>query len=701
MSSLDTKIKYLTSVGEKRASIFNTELEIFTFEDLLYYFPYKYIDKTKFYKIEEIDVDLSYIQVKGKITNFKLIEYNNRKRLSAIIDDGTGKIELIWFKGFSWLTSFLKLDKEFIVFGKPSQFKNMINIVHPEIEEVIANQNKNVVSFQSEYSLTEKLKKSFITSKVIHKLQKFALKATYKEIEENLPDDLMKQTKLLSRNQALLNIHYPQSQELFKKANYRLKFEELFFIQLSILFKKNQRSKKLIGFNFDKIGDYFNNFYKKNLPFELTNAQKRVVKEIRKDLGKKDKQMNRLLQGDVGSGKTIVAIMTMLIALDNGFQACLVAPTEILAIQHFESIKKLLAGLNIKVDLLTGSSTKRHRLVLHEELIKGYLQILVGTHAIMEDVVQFKNLGVVIIDEQHRFGVAQRAKLWGKNTQVPHVLVMTATPIPRTLAMTLYGDLEYSIIDELPPNRKAIKTIHSFDNQRLRIFEFIRKEIKKGHQVYVVYPLITESEHFDYKDLEDGYESITRAFPAPEYAVSVMHGQMHAREKEKAMQLFTKGITQIMVATTVIEVGVDVPNASLMIIESAEKFGLSQLHQLRGRVGRGAEQSYCVLMTSFKLTKEGRKRIKVMVDTNDGFKIAEEDLRLRGSGNLQGTEQSGMPFKLRISNLYEDGNILSYARDMANMILGKDNLLEKPENKILIEHLKKLKKNKLNWSIIS
>ncbi len=700
MSILETDIKYLKSVGEKRAKILNNELEIFNFRDLLYHFPYKYIDKTKFDKINEIDYKSKSVQIKGVISHFEIYENNFKKRFVAKLKDKTGKIELIWFKNFYWLENFLEIDKEFIVFGKPNIFRDKVNLVHPEIEKV--NKEKKINTFLvPEYSTTEKMKKKFISSKIVQKLQKFVFIKSYEKIEENLPEHLIEKLNLMRRKKSLLHIHFPKNQDFLKAARFRLKFEELFFIQLEILFKKNIFLEKNVGYKFTKVGKYFNNFYKKNLPFELTNAQKKVTKEIRRDCFG-HKQMNRLLQGDVGSGKTIVALMIILIALDNDFQACIVAPTEILAKQHFAKFQEMLKGLGINVDILTGSTKQKYRKFLHSNLKDGTLQILIGTHAIMEDIVEFQNLGIVIIDEQHRFGVAQRAKLWKKNFSPPHILVMTATPIPRTLAMTVYGDLDFSIIDEMPPNRKEIKTFHRYDNQRLRVFKFIHEEIKRGRQIYIVYPLITESEHFDYKDLEDGYESIVRAFPSPKYTVGVAHGKMKAEEKEKSMQLFVKGISQILIATTVIEVGVDVPNASVMIIESAERFGLSQLHQLRGRVGRGADQSYCILMTSFKLTNDAKKRLKIMTETNDGFKIAEEDLKVRGSGNLDGTEQSGLPFQLKISNLREDGEILERARKEAKIILETDKNLENQENEILLEYLKKEEKNKkTQWGKIS
>jgi len=628
---LQQEIKFLTGVGPKRAELLNKELKIFTFEDLLYYFPYKYIDRSKFYQIRDLIPELPHIQLKGKIIGFEQIGGGRKKRLVAYFTDGTGTLELVWFKGLSYIQKNLQLNKEYIVFGKPGYFGGKYNIIHPEMEDSIKNQNVINAKLQAHYSTTEKLKKNYLSSRAIAKLINNLLLQIKDKIKETLPDYLIQKYKLISLQEALFNIHFPQNAEILKRAIYRLKFEELFYIQLNILQKRSIRLNKFNGFVFSRVGDFLNQFYEKNLPFELTNAQKRVLKEIRKDVGS-GKQMNRLLQGDVGSGKTLVALMSMLIALDNGFQACIMAPTEILANQHFETIKTFLDGLTINVQLLTGSTKTAVRKKIHEQLLNGEIQILIGTHALIEETVKFKNLGLVVIDEQHRFGVVQRAKLWKKNHQPPHVLVMTATPIPRTLSMTIYGDLDVSVIDELPPGRKPIKTIHLFDSKRLRLFGFMRQQIEQGRQIYIVYPLIKESEKMDYKDLEDGYESISRAFPPPKYAVSIVHGQMKAEEKDIAMNLFINGKTHIMVATTVIEVGVDIPNASVMVIESAERFGLLQLHQLRGRVGRGADQSYCILMTGYKLSNEARKRIDIMTKSNDGFEIAEADLKLRGPG---------------------------------------------------------------------
>jgi ATP-dependent DNA helicase RecG len=699
-NKLNTDISYLPGVGPKRAELLKKELEIGTIQDLLYYFPFKHIDRSKFYKIEQVREDMAYIQIKGRILGFSVQGAQFKQRLTAKFADETGTIELLWFKGLKYIQQSLSINKEYIVFGKPSKFNNKTNIVHPELEELNKSEQKITGALQSVYTVPEKLKKNYITSRVLEKLMQNAFVAVGKNIPESLPSYLLDNMKLPSIWESLKQIHFPESVALLQKAGFRLKFEELFYIQLHLLKQKQVRKDKFNGFNFSKIGKAFNDFYTKNLPFELTSAQKRVIKEIRKDLGS-GKQMNRLLQGDVGSGKTLVALMVMLIAIDNNYQCSLMAPTEILAKQHFKSISKMLEGLGLNISLLTGSTKAKERKLIHSELIDNKTNILIGTHALIEDIVRFHNLGLVIIDEQHRFGVAQRAKLWKKNSSPPHVLVMTATPIPRTLAMTLYGDLDVSVIDELPPGRKPVKTAHMFDSKRLRLFSFLKEQIKLGRQVYIVYPLIKESEKLDYKDLEDGYESISRAFPMPEYTISVVHGQMKPVEKDKAMQLFVKGQAQIMVSTTVIEVGVDVPNATVMVIESAEKFGLSQLHQLRGRVGRGAEQSWCILMSSYKLSNDARKRINTMVATNDGFEIAEADLKLRGPGDIEGTQQSGIAFDLKIANLAKDNKILEIARNKAVEILKNDAQLEHTENKILIKQLKIKTMHKVNWSAIS
>lgn len=697
---LEQDIKFLPGVGPKRAELFNKELNIYTVEDLLYFFPYKYIDRTRFYTIKEIDPSLPNIQVRGKITRYTKEGKKPKERLIAKFTDGTGTIDLVFFQGLKFVLENYEPGKEYIILGKPNVYNGSLNIIHPDIESVDKMEGQINASLQPFYNTTEKLKSNFITSRTIQKFQNNLWKDLKQRIDEKLPDYLLKRHNLPGLHESLFNIHFPQSPEALRRAQFRLKFEELFLIQLDLLKQKYNRYHKLDGLIFGKVGETFNSFYNHYLPFSLTNAQKKVIKEIRKDLGS-GKQMNRLVQGDVGSGKTLVALMTMLIAIDNGFQSCMMAPTEILATQHYNSIKKMLGDMPVTVELLTGSTPKKKRTTIAENLINGSLHILIGTHAVIEDTVRFDNLGFVIIDEQHRFGVGQRAKLWEKNPQTPHVLVMSATPIPRTLAMTLYGDLDISVIDELPPGRKPIKTIHYYDSKRLVMFGFLRQQIELGRQIYIVYPLIKESEKLDYKDLEDGCEAIARAFPPPRYVMSVVHGKMKANEKEFAMRLFKEGKTQIMVATTVIEVGVDVPNASVMVIESAERFGLSQLHQLRGRVGRGADQSYCILMSSYKLSEDARKRIEAMVNTSDGFEIAELDLKLRGPGDLEGTQQSGLAFDLKIANLAKDTQILQFSRDSATEVLENDPTLSKPENKILVETLSQTRNKEVNWGQIS
>lgn len=693
-------IKFLTGVGPRKSVILNQELKVFTVGDLIYYFPYKYVDRTKFYTIREINSSLPYIQVKGRITGMEMVGTGRNQRLVAYLTDGTGLLELIWFQGIKFVKQTLKTTVEYIVFGKPAEFNGQFSIVHPELDENKPESAKKEGYIQAFYNTSEKLKTNFLHSKVILKLQYAALQLAKGHIYESMPAWLVQKLSLLGLESALINIHFPENPQLLKKAEYRLKFEELFYIQLKLLHLKEDRHKKFKGHIFANVANYFNDFFYKHLPFELTGAQKRVVKEIRKDMGS-GRQMNRLLQGDVGSGKTMVALMSMLIALDNGFQCCMMAPTEILANQHLVSLQKFLGDMPVNVRLLTGSIKKKDRVIIHEESLNGKLHILIGTHALLEDIVQFKSLGIVVIDEQHRFGVTQRAKMWRKNFIPPHVLVMTATPIPRTLAMTVYGDLDVSVIDELPPGRKPIKTVHYFENKRAQLYDFIRNEIANGRQIYVVYPLISESEKLDYKYLEEGYEHIQKLFPSPEYSIGMVHGKMKPAAKEAEMQRFKQGETQILVATTVIEVGVDVPNASVMIIESSERFGLSQLHQLRGRVGRGAEQSFCILLSGFKLGVDSRKRIETMVATNDGFEIAEADMRLRGPGDIEGTQQSGIAFDLKISNLAKDGQILQYARDIATTIIAEDPMLEQPQNDILKRQLIALKKNHLNWGSIS
>ena len=697
---LSQDIKFLPGVGPRKSVILNQELKIFTIGDLIYYFPFKYVDRTKFYAIREINNTLPYIQVKGRITGTEMVGVGRNQRLVAYLTDGTGILELIWFQGVKFITQTLKTGIEYIVFGKPTEFNGQFSIVHPELDENSPDLSKKEGYIQAFYNTSEKLKSNFLHSKTILKLQYAALQLVNGQILESMPAWLVQKLGILGLEPALINIHFPGNPQLLRKAEYRLKFEELFYIQLKLLHLKEDRHKKFKGHIFAKVGNYFNDFFYHHLPFELTNAQKRVVKEIRKDMGT-GRQMNRLLQGDVGSGKTMVALMAMLIALDNGFQCCLMAPTEILANQHLVSIQQFLGDMQVKVKLLTGSTKKTERAAIHNELLNGNLHLLIGTHALLEDIVQFGSLGLVIIDEQHRFGVTQRAKLWRKNFIPPHVLVMTATPIPRTLAMTVYGDLDVSVIDELPPGRKPIKTVHYFENKRANVYEFVRNEIAEGRQIYMVYPLISESEKMDYKNLEEGYEQIKKLFPLPDYSIGMVHGRMKPAAKDMEMLKFKRGETQILVATTVIEVGVDVPNASVMVIESSERFGLSQLHQLRGRVGRGAEQSFCILLSSFKLGAESRKRIETMVATNDGFEIAEADMRLRGPGDIEGTQQSGIAFDLKISNLAKDGQILQYARDIAESIITEDPMLEKPQNDILKKQLIALRKNHLNWGSIS
>ena len=696
---LQTPITYLKGVGPNRANTLQSELGIATYQDLLNLFPNRYIDKTQYYKIAQLQRNNADVQIIGKIIHIKSVEQKKGKRLVATFTDETGEMELVWFRGQKWIRENLKLNTPYVIFGRCNWYSGKFSMPHPEMELLTEHELGVKVMMQPVYPSTEKLGNSGITNRVINKLLQQLFIETKGKFMETLSDSLLHELKLISKSEALFNIHFPKNQEYLAKAQFRLKFEELFYIQLQLISKKMLRKQKIKGFNFDQVGEHFNDFNKNHLPFELTNAQKRVIKEIRADLGS-NAQMNRLLQGDVGSGKTIVALMTMLLAIDNGFQACLMAPTEILANQHFNGIKALLDDIGVNIALLTGSVKKSARKIIHEQLENGELHILIGTHALLEDKVQYKNLGLAIVDEQHRFGVAQRSKLWHKNEVPPHILVMTATPIPRTLAMSLYGDLDISVIDELPPGRKAIKTVHRYDSNRLKVFRFIRDEIKKGRQIYLVYPLIQESEALDYKDLMDGYESIVRDFPLPDYQISIVHGKMKPADKDYEMERFVKGETQIMVATTVIEVGVNVPNASVMIIESAERFGLSQLHQLRGRVGRGADQSYCILMTSHKLTSEAKTRLETMVSTNDGFEIAEVDLRLRGPGDLMGTQQSGV-LNLKIADIVKDNDILKTARWYALKILKEDPSLEKPDHLVIRHTYAQLIKHKNIWNYIS
>lgn len=699
MFDLSTRdIKYLQGVGPQRAAILNKELNIYSFRDLLYYFPYKYVDRSRLYYIHEIDGNMPYIQLKGQVLSFETIGEGRQRRLVGHFSDGTGVVDLVWFQGLKFVMGRYKAHEEYIVFGKPTVFNGRINIAHPDIDPA-EELTLSSMGLQPYYNTTEKMKRSNLNSHALEKLMKNLFGALQKDIiEETLSPQLVAQHRLMSLTDALYNIHFPQNPDLLRKAQYRLKFEELFYVQLNILRYTKERRNKFRGLVFGRVGEIFNTFYSQNLPFQLTGAQKRVIKEMRRDIGS-GRQMNRLLQGDVGSGKTLVALMTMLIALDNGYQACMMAPTEILATQHYETICRFLAGMNVRVELLTGNVKGKRRETILKDLVTGDVQILIGTHAVIEDTVNFSSLGLVVIDEQHRFGVAQRAKLWAKNTCPPHVLVMTATPIPRTLAMTLYGDLDVSVIDELPPGRKPIQTIHQFDNRRASMYAFIRKQIQEGRQAYIVYPLIQESEKMDIKNLEDGYMHICEEFP--EYKVSKVHGKMKPAEKDEEMQRFLANETQIMVATTVIEVGVNVPNASVMVIENAERFGLSQLHQLRGRVGRGADQSYCILVTGYKLTEETRKRIEIMVQTNDGFEIAEADLKLRGPGDLEGTQQSGVAFDLKIADIARDGQLLQYVREIAERLLDADPNGERPENAIIWQQLKELRKKNVNWSVIS
>ena len=698
-TNLQTPIDYLKGVGPNRADLLRKELGIHTYQDLINLFPNRYIDRTQYYKINQLQRNNADVQVIGEITNLKDVGEGRAKRLVATFKDDTGVMELVWFRGQKWIRESIKLGKPYVIFGKTNWFNGVFNIPHPEMEFLEEHEKNLRSAMQPVYPSTEKLSNKGITNRVISKIMQQLFLETRGNFSESLSENVISELKLISKSEALFNIHFPKNQELLSRAQFRLKFEEFFFIQLQLIIKNLIHKSKIKGFNFEHVGNNFNTFFKEHLPFELTNAQKRVLKEIRADLGS-NAQMNRLLQGDVGSGKTIVALMSMLIALDNGFQACLMAPTEILSVQHYNSLIELCNKLNISIKLLTGSSNTSERKEIHKMLENGELQILIGTHALLEDKVKFKNLGLAIIDEQHRFGVAQRSKLWRKNDTPPHILIMTATPIPRTLAMSVYGDLDISIIDELPPGRKHIKTVHRYDKNRLKVFRFIKDEITKGRQVYVVYPLIQESEKMDYKDLMDGYESIVRDFPMPQYQISIVHGKMKAADKDYEMQRFVKGETQIMVATTVIEVGVNVPNASVMIIESAERFGLSQLHQLRGRVGRGAEQSYCILMTGHKLSEDSKTRLQTMVSTNDGFEIAEVDLRLRGPGDLMGTQQSGV-LNLKIADVIKDKDILQHARHYAKSILKSDPSLSLPEHKVLRYTYSQLTKYKNIWNYIS
>lgn len=690
-------IKYLPGVGPKRADLLNKELEIHTYLDLLHYYPYKYIDRSKTYKISEIDGSMPYIQLRGRIVSYNTHGEGARRRLTALFSDGTGVIELVWFKGIRYITERYKPGTEYTLFGRPTLFNGKFNIAHPELDP-IDDRIDNTTGLQGYYNTTEKMKNAFLNSKALQKIVYTLLTSIQAPLPETLPAPVIAHMQLMGITDALRNIHFPISVGHLRRAEMRLKFEELFYLQLHILRYTRLRNQKLGGFRFDHIGDCFNNFYHHILPFELTQAQKRVIKEIRADMGS-GRQMNRLLQGDVGSGKTLVALMSMLIAVDNGYQACLMAPTEILATQHYEGLKTMVEPLGLRIELLTGSVTKKRRAPILEGLLTGEVNLLIGTHALLEDTVHFANLGFVVIDEQHRFGVEQRSRLWHKNTTPPHILVMTATPIPRTLAMTVYGDLDVSVIDQLPPGRKPIQTLLQYDSKRGQLYAALRKQLQIGRQAYIVYPLIQESEKSDLKNLEEGYDHIREVFP--EYRVCMVHGKMKAAEKEEQMQRFVSGEAQIMVATTVIEVGVNVPNASVMIIENAERFGLAQLHQLRGRVGRGAEQSYCILMTSYKINQDTRKRLELMTETNDGFRIAEADMQMRGPGDMEGTQQSGIAFNLQIANLAKDGQILQAARDEANALLDSDERLEHPENYIVRKELSRIFERQKNWGLIS
>ncbi len=689
---------YLPGMGPKRKDILNRELHIQTWGELLEYYPYKYVDRSRIYTIIELSVDMPFVQIKGKILSFEeFVNGPRRKRLVAHFTDGTGIVDLVWFQGVQYAAKTYKVEREYIVFGKPTVFNGRYQFAHPDIDDASTLQLSEM-GMQPYYVTTEKMKKAGMQSRAIERLEKTLLEKLPSPLPETLPPYIVEPLHLISRDRAFRQIHYPKTADEMQQARLRLKFEELFYVQLNILRYASDHRRKYRGYMFSQVGRFFNTFYTQNLPFQLTNAQKRVIREIRADMHS-GRQMNRLLQGDVGSGKTLVALMSMLIALDNGFQACIMAPTEILAEQHLTTIKEFLHGIDVRIELLTGVVQGKHRQEVLAGLATGNVHILVGTHAVIEDTVQFARLGFVVVDEQHRFGVAQRAKLWSKSDNPPHVLVMTATPIPRTLAMTIYGDLDVSVIDELPPGRKPIQTIHKYDTQMASLYQGIRQQILQGRQVYIVFPLIKESEKIDLKNLEEGFETLLQVFP--EFRMSKVHGRMKPKDKEAEMQKFVSGETQILVATTVIEVGVNVPNASVMVILDAQRFGLSQLHQLRGRVGRGADQSYCILVTSYKLAEETRKRIDIMCDTNDGFRIAEADLKLRGPGDLEGTQQSGIAFDLKIADIARDGQIVQMARNEAQKIIDADPTCEKPEYKMLWNRLKELRKTNINWAAIS
>ncbi len=699
MDIFEKPIEFLKGIGPGRAKILDKELNIRTFRDLLFFFPYRYVDRSKFHLINDLNESNIDVQIKGKFLDTNIIQQKKSKRLSAIFSDGSSNIELIWFKGFKWIKENIDLNSEYVVYGKINWFDNRPTLPHPEITKVNNYNIKNISGIYPIYSSTEKTLRYGISQKIIREAMHNLMGILKNELNESLSNKIISELKLKSLKESFSNIHFPKSDLDLTKARFRLKFEELFFIQIQLLKRYRDDKMKIKGYEFTKVGEFFNTFYKNYLPFDLTNDQKKVIKEIRKDLGT-GSQMNRLLQGDVGSGKTIVALLSMLIALDNKFQACFMAPTEILAFQHYDNLKSILKNMQIQVEILTGSTKSSIRKGIHEKLLKGEIDILVGTHSLIEDKVLFKNLGFVIIDEQHRFGVAQRAKLWYKNNFPPHVLVMTATPIPRTLAMSIYGDLDFSIIRELPPGRKQIKTFLMGENNRLRLFKFLKEQIELGKQIFIVYPLIEESQKMDYKDLMDGYESICREFPLPKYRISVMHGKMKTEDKDYEMKRFLEGKTQIMVSTTVIEVGVNIPNANVMVIESAERFGLSQLHQLRGRVGRGTEQSFCILMKGKKISNDARLRLETMTKTSDGFEIAEVDLKLRGPGDIAGTQQSGL-IKLKIADLVKDQEILKLARKYAKILIDTDPKLNHDENKNIKLELSKITSNKKIWNLIS
>ncbi len=696
---LDTPIEFLKGVGPKRAELLRKELGINSYYDLLTYYPFRYVDRSRFTKISEVNSDAAYLQIRGRVANIQLLGKGAGMRFLVTLKDESGTMDLLWFQGISWVKDKFSVGAEFIAFGKPSLFNGRFNMAHPEVEAASEYLAQPADPLHPLYNTTEKIKQKGINSRVMSKLAKSLILQIKGLIPETLPEELIQEYHLIPREQALLNIHYPSDLDILGKAEARLKFEELFYLQLRLLRYKVTRTQKVKGLVFGHIGELFNSFYRDYLPFELTAAQKKVIREIRSDLGS-GRQMNRLLQGDVGSGKTLVALMCMLIALDNNYQACLMAPTEILANQHYKTISKFLEGMDVKVDLLTGSTKTAQRREMHKLLQSGELHILIGTHALIEDAVQFNRLGLVVIDEQHRFGVEQRAKLWSKSETPPHILVMTATPIPRTLAMTVYGDLDYSVIDELPPGRKPIKTYHFYENGHEKVYNFIRQQIQLGRQIYVVYPLIEESETLDLKNLQAGFEILETIFPAPTYKLSMVHGRMKADEKDREMQRFVRGETNIMVATTVIEVGVDVPNASVMVIENAERFGLSQLHQLRGRVGRGADQSHCILMSGFKLSSDAKIRIETMVKTNDGFEISDVDLKLRGPGDLEGTQQSGV-MDMKIADIIRDEAVLKITRTHAQRILEEDQGLQLAKNRRLADQLSFLNRKKADWASIS